>query len=72
MSERLRARHGRQPRDIIFDRSYIHAPTRRYVRRCVGLNGARLAVIDSYVSDCHSAFDAQAIAGWNGPGPSRS
>lgn len=60
---------AQQPSDIIFDRSYIHAPAATDVRRCFGFNGARLAVIDSYVSDCHSAFDAQAIAGWNGPGP---
>jgi hypothetical protein len=58
-----------QPRDIIFDRSYIHGTAKVDVRRCVGFNGARLAVIDSYVSECHSRFDAQAIAGWNGPGP---
>jgi hypothetical protein len=58
-----------QPRDIIFDRSYIHGTATVDVRRCVGFNGARLTVIDSYVSDCHSTFDAQAIAGWNGPGP---
>ncbi len=60
---------SQQPSDIIFDRSYIHAPASTDVRRCIGLNGARLAVIDSYVDECHSAFDAQAIAGWNGPGP---
>lgn len=58
-----------QPTDIIFDRSYIHAPAATDVRRCVGFNGARMAIVDSYVSDCHSAFDAQAVAGWNGPGP---
>ena len=58
-----------QPRDIILDRSYIHGTTTVDVRRCVGFNGHRLAVIDSYVSECHSTFDAQAIAGWNGPGP---
>ena len=58
-----------QPRDIIFDRSYIHGTPSLDVRRCIALNGARMAIIDSYVSDCHSTFDAQAIAGWNGPGP---
>jgi hypothetical protein len=58
-----------QPVDIIFDRTYVHGTTNLDVRRCFGFNGARLAVIESYVSECHSTFDAQAIAGWNGPGP---
>jgi len=58
-----------QPSDIIFDRVYIHGTTELDVRRCIGLNGARLAVVDSYVSECHSGFDAQAVSGWNGPGP---
>jgi len=58
-----------QPVDIIFDRTYVHGTTNLDVRRCFGFNGARLAVIESYVSECHSGFDAQAVAGWNGPGP---
>jgi hypothetical protein len=39
------------------------------MRKCIALDGARAAVIDSYISECHSTFDAQAIAGTNGPGP---
>jgi hypothetical protein len=58
-----------QPSDIIIDRSYVHGTAAVDVRRCVALNGARLAIIDSYVSECHSTFDAQAVGGWNGPGP---
>jgi uncharacterized protein YjdB len=58
-----------QPYDIIFDRTYVHGTSTLDVRRCFGFNGARLAVIESYVSECHSGFDAQAVAGWNGPGP---
>jgi hypothetical protein len=58
-----------QPYDIIFDRTYVHGTPTLDVRRCFGFNGARLAVIESYVSECHSGFDAQAVAGWNGPGP---
>ena len=52
-----------QPSDIIFDRVYVHGTTNLDVRRCVGFNGARLAVIDSYLSECHSTFDAQAVSG---------
>jgi hypothetical protein len=40
------------------------------VKRCVGLNSASTAIIDSYLSECHAeGQDAQAIGGWNGSGP---
>jgi hypothetical protein len=56
--------------DIIIDRSYIHGNPSLELKRCIGLNGSAVAVIDSYLSECHSdKQDAQAIAGWNGPGP---
>ena len=38
--------------------------------RCVALNSASSAVIDSYLSEAHVVgFDSQAICGVNGPGP---
>jgi len=38
--------------------------------RCLALNSARTAIVGSWISDCHAkGLDAQAIAGWNGPGP---
>lgn len=56
--------------DLILDRMYIHGTPTSQVKRCVALNSARSAVIDSYLVECHgSGFDAQAIVGWNGPGP---
>jgi hypothetical protein len=58
------------PRDIILDRVYIHGHTTLNVGRCVALNSATSAVIDSYLAECHArGFDSQAICGWNGPGP---
>lgn len=58
------------PTDIIFDRCYIHGTPTGNIRRGIALNGARLAVIDSYLADFHErGADSQAIAGWNGPGP---
>jgi hypothetical protein len=57
------------PSDLIFDRVYVHGQPALDMRRCFSFNSARTAVVDSYVSECHSAFDAQAIGGWNGPGP---
>jgi hypothetical protein len=56
--------------DIVLDRSYIHGSASVSLKRCVGLNSASSAVIDSYLSECHGeGQDAQAIGGWNGPGP---
>ena len=49
---------------------YIHGTDLANVQRCIALNSAWSAVIDSYVSKCHAkGYDAQAIVGWNGPGP---
>jgi hypothetical protein len=49
---------------------YIHGNSTLDLRRCVGLNSASTAIVDSWISDCHSRTnDSQAIAGWNGPGP---
>ncbi len=58
------------PHDLVLDRMYIHGTATGNNRRCVSLNGASTAIIDSYISDCHEYnVDAQAIAGWSGPGP---
>ncbi len=58
------------PSRLIIDRSYIHGHDGVGFQRCVGLNSAMSAVIDSWLAECHhNGFDSQAIAGWNGPGP---
>ncbi|HEU0094685.1 MAG TPA: hypothetical protein VFS78_21400, partial [Vicinamibacteria bacterium] len=58
------------PTDIIFDRCYVHGTPTGGVRRGIAMNGTRLAVVDSYLSDFHEVgADSQAISGWNGPGP---
>jgi hypothetical protein len=58
------------PNNIILDRVYVHGHPALHVRRCVALNSAASAVIDSYLAECHTkGFDSQAICGWNGPGP---
>jgi len=58
------------PQGIVLDRTYIHGQSSTNAQRCVALNSARSAIINSWVSDCHGrGFDSQAIAGWNGPGP---
>lgn len=58
------------PHHLVVDRSYVHGTASGAVRRCITLNSAHSAVIDSYVSDCHdTGSDAQAIASWSSPGP---
>jgi hypothetical protein len=55
---------------IVVDRSYSHGGPTLELRRCVALNSANTAIIDSHLGDCHQhGNDSQAIAGWNGPGP---
>src|SRR4029077_7572325 len=39
------------PHDIIIDRCYIHGLTGQPAKRGIALNGSRLAVIDSYLSE---------------------
>ena len=72
----LGATGGRQdsyekvPHDIVLDHVYVHGSPTVQLQRCVAFNAARLAVVDSYISECHfEGIDSQAIVGWNGPGP---
>ena len=56
--------------DIVLDRVYVSAGARGSTRRCVGMNGASLGVINSWLADCHArGFDAQAVGAWTGTGP---
>ena len=58
------------PHNLVLDRSYVHVGATVDIKRCIDLESGASAVIDSYVAGCHSnEGDAQAIAGWNGPGP---
>jgi len=58
------------PHHLILDRVYVHGNAGHNTKRCVLLNSAHSAVVDSYLSDCHSRWqEAQGILGWNGPGP---
>ena len=61
---------NRTPSHFIVDRCYIHGDPERGQKRGIALNSASTAVTGSYVADIKSTSqDAQAIAGWNGPGP---
>ncbi len=61
---------AQEPSNIIIDRSYIHGSATLTLTRAISLQSASTAIINSYISDVHSASqDTQAIAGWNGSGP---
>jgi hypothetical protein len=58
------------PHHIVIDRSYIHGTTTGALQRCLALNSAWTAIVNSQLLECHNkGFDTQAIGGWNGPGP---
>jgi hypothetical protein len=58
------------PHHLILDRTYVHGTQTQSLQRCVVLNSAWSAVIESHLAECHAdGFDSQAIAGWNGTGP---
>jgi len=58
------------PTDLVLDRVYVHGQSGTNLQRCIALNSARTAIVNSWIAECHGrGLDAQAIAGWNGPGP---
>lgn len=58
------------PSHITIDRCYIHGYSTGNVRRGIELNSSETSILNSYFSEIHAnGNEAQAIAGWNGPGP---
>jgi hypothetical protein len=58
------------PHDLVIDRCYIHGAPNAAQRRGIALNSASTRISGSYIADMKAVGeDAQAIAGWNGPGP---
>ena len=56
--------------DLVVDRCYIHGDVSGGQKRGIALNSASTSVVNSYISDIKSAeSEAQALSGWNGPGP---
>jgi hypothetical protein len=69
-STALQTAASQLPGELVLERVYVHGHAKLHVRRCIGLNSASTAIVDSYVDECHSnQGDSQAIMGWNGPGP---
>jgi hypothetical protein len=58
------------PHHLVFDRCYIHAYASQSLKRGIALNSAETSIINSYVAGFKVVGqEAQAVAGWNGPGP---
>jgi hypothetical protein len=58
------------PHHLVFDRIYLHGDPRAGARRGIAMNSAWTAVVDSHLADFKErGAEAQAIAGWGGPGP---
>jgi len=58
------------PHDLILDRVYVHGDPTFGQRRGIALNSASTTIKNSYIAGIASTGqDAQAICGWNGPGP---
>jgi hypothetical protein len=56
--------------DLVVDRVYIHGDPTFGQKRGIALNSASTMIKNSYIAGIGSASqDAQAICGWNGPGP---
>ena len=61
---------GDVPHTLILDRLLVRGDPDRGQKRGLSLNSGATEVINSYFADIKAAGqDAQAIAGWNGPGP---
>ncbi|HEX4346661.1 MAG TPA: right-handed parallel beta-helix repeat-containing protein [Vicinamibacterales bacterium] len=57
------------PSDITLDRVYVHGDANRGQKRAIALNSQHTTISNSYIADIKAVGqDAQAIAGWNGPG----
>jgi hypothetical protein len=58
------------PSHIVFDRCYVHGLPGADDRRGIEMDGAYVAVVDSYISEIHEVgADSQALAAWNTTGP---
>jgi hypothetical protein len=58
------------PSNLVVDRCYIHGDATYGQKRGISLQSATTTIKNCYISDIKkTGQDAQAIAGWNGPGP---
>jgi hypothetical protein len=63
---------GELPDSVLIDQVYVHGNPGQNTRRGFLLGGRTIEVRNSDASEIHdNGQDAQAVAGWNGPGPWR-
>jgi hypothetical protein len=55
--------------NIVFDRCYVHAAENANARRGIEMDGAYVAVVDSYVAGFKDTADSQALWAYNTTGP---
>jgi len=56
--------------DLVLDRVYVHGDPAAGQKRAIALNSGSTTITGSYIADIKAVGqDAQAICGWNGPGP---
>jgi hypothetical protein len=68
--DRAQATAESVPHHLVFDRCYVHAHPAQSLKRGVALNSAETSILNSHVSGFKVVGqEAQAVAGWNGPGP---
>jgi hypothetical protein len=61
---------GMVPHTLVIDRVYVHGAPGQPQRRGIALNSGATQIVNSWIADIKAVGqDAQAIAGWNGPGP---
>lgn len=61
---------AQMPRDLVFDRVYVHGDPITGQKRGIALNSGATQIVNSYFEDFKAVGqDTQAIAGWNGSGP---
>jgi hypothetical protein len=61
-----------QAHHLIIDRVYIHGRTDKGAKRGIALNSGETTIKNSHIVEIKaSGYEAQAICGWNGPGPYR-
>ncbi len=60
------------PHDLELDQIYVHGDALVGQKRGIALNARAVTIQNSFIAGCKAVgMDAQAIAGWNGPGPYR-
>ena len=68
-ADRTQTTLAQVPYALVLDRLYVHGDPGLGQKRGIALNSRDTTIVNTWVADCKAVGqDAQAIAGWNGPG----